>query len=136
MTDTVEMAVFVEKRLDETEAIARAATPGPWIAIDSGVMAVDDETWPVDATESARDREDRVHIAAHDPARVLREVEAKRRILARHADPGHYCDASSQVEVTSFIAGEQVRHVWPCDTLLDLASPHADHPEYPPEIAP
>ncbi|WP_454320781.1 DUF6221 family protein [Streptomyces phaeoluteigriseus] len=48
--------------------------------------------------------------ALHDPARVLREIEAKRRIPARHAhDP------------------------WPCHNLRDLASPYADHPDSPPE---
>ncbi len=44
----------------------------------------------------------------HDPARILREVEAKRRILARHA-----------------------RDPWPCHDLPDLASPYADHPDFP-----
>ncbi|MFE4829970.1 DUF6221 family protein [Streptomyces sp. NPDC056672] len=45
-----------------------------------------------------------LHVALHDPARVLREVEAKRRLLSRH--------------VLSPATG-------------DLASPYADHPDYP-----
>ncbi|MER5889755.1 DUF6221 family protein [Streptomyces sp. NPDC001941] len=48
------------------------------------------------------------HIALHDPARTLRDIEAKRRVLTRHAhDP------------------------WPCDDLRDLAAPYADHPDFP-----
>ncbi|MFE7598677.1 DUF6221 family protein [Streptomyces sp. NPDC057494] len=31
------------------------------------------------------------HVALHDPARILREVEAKRRILARHARDPRLC---------------------------------------------
>ncbi|WP_406500043.1 DUF6221 family protein [Streptomyces sp. NBC_00846] len=49
-----------------------------------------------------------LHVALHDPARVLREVEAKRRILARHA-----------------------RDPWPCHNLRDLASPYTDHSDFP-----
>ncbi|MFJ5047343.1 DUF6221 family protein [Streptomyces sp. NPDC088719] len=49
-----------------------------------------------------------LHVALHDPARVLREIEAKRRILARHA-----------------------RDPWPCHGLRDLASPYAGHPDFP-----
>ncbi|WP_159043755.1 DUF6221 family protein [Streptomyces sp. NRRL S-1521] len=43
-----------------------------------------------------------------DPARVLREVEAKRRVLARHA-----------------------RDSWPRHALRDLASPYTNHPDFP-----
>ncbi|MGW8485361.1 DUF6221 family protein [Streptomyces sp. NPDC055886] len=48
------------------------------------------------------------HVALYDPARVLREIEAKRRILASHA-----------------------RGSWPCHHLRDLASPYTDHPDFP-----
>ncbi|MFI8007259.1 DUF6221 family protein [Streptomyces sp. NPDC086010] len=48
------------------------------------------------------------HVALHDPARALREIKAKRRILARHA-----------------------RDSWPCHDLRDLASPYTDHPDFP-----
>ena len=63
------------------------------------------------------------HIAAHDPARVLREIEAKRGIIAAHerrpmpkgdtADCAHCWGA-----------------VWPCPTLRLLALPYADKPGY------
>lgn len=73
------MADFVDARLDEDDSAADAATEGEWIALDGGVQSLDDETqWPVADTQSGRNREDRVHIARHDPARTLREVAAKR----------------------------------------------------------
>lgn len=66
------------------------------------------------------------HIARHDPARVLAETAAKRRILARHArcgsgigwcaDGGHELDWSPA-------------H---CFELADLAAPYADHPDFDP----
>jgi hypothetical protein len=81
------LAEFLTARLDEDELAAKAATPGEWAALDGGVMSVEDGgQWPVSETESTRDRGNRVHIARHDPARVLREVEAGRKILAAWED--------------------------------------------------
>ncbi|SDJ39880.1 DUF6221 family protein [Streptomyces indicus] len=66
------------------------------------------------------------HIAAHDPARVLREIEAKRRILARHVlspaegDPGRPWDDADDC----LYDGEP----WPCPDLRDLALSYADRP--------
>ncbi|MEV7834387.1 DUF6221 family protein [Streptomyces subrutilus] len=70
-----------------------------------------------------------LHAALHDPARILREVEAKRRVLARHVlspatgDPELPWDNRDDFQYD----GE----TWPCDDLLDLASPYGDHPDYP-----
>lgn len=72
--------------LDERERLTRAATPGPWHALDGGVVDDDHEQWPVSGTETKRNREDRVFIAANDPAHVLREVAGVRRIVARCAE--------------------------------------------------
>lgn len=59
------------------------------------------------------------HIARHDPARVLREVEAKRRIIAEHEPGQDPCDAHDAMFETV-----------PCDTLMELAAVYADHPDY------
>ncbi|MFJ9477486.1 DUF6221 family protein [Streptomyces mirabilis] len=70
-----------------------------------------------------------LHIALPDPARVLRKVEAKRRVLARHVlspatgDPELPWDNRDDSQYD----GE----TWPCDDLLDFASPCADHPDCP-----
>lgn len=70
-----------------------------------------------------------LEVALHDPARVLREVEAKRRVLARHVlspakgDPELPWDNRDDCQCH----GETC----PRDNLLDLASPYADRPDYP-----
>ncbi len=96
-----DLITFLRAQLDEDERIARAASPGPWewltengepwqpkpdgwldytgeylgVGKDSGTLFGPGMTPHADA----------VHIAAHDPARVLREIEAKRRIVDRYA---------------------------------------------------
>nr|WTB35006.1 DUF6221 family protein [Streptomyces sp. NBC_00830] len=68
------------------------------------------------------------HVALHDPARVLREVEAKRRVLARHqlspavGDPELPWDNRDDCQFDG--------NDWPCDDFLDLAFPYANHPDY------
>ncbi|WP_330278103.1 DUF6221 family protein [Lentzea sp. NBC_00516] len=69
------------------------------------------------------------HVALHDPARVLREVEAKRRVLARHV----FSPAGGDPELPwenhddCHLDGE----LWPCDDVLDLAAPYVDHRHHP-----
>ncbi len=65
------------------------------------------------------------HIARHDPARVLADVAAKRRIMDLHAIGHDPCDAHD----ASF---ESI----PCDTMRLLALPYAEHESYRPEWAP
>lgn len=66
------------------------------------------------------------HIARHSPARVLREVEAKRGLLKRYEEPetsatlsGSFNKLSAGVE--RYVLIEVFRH---------LALPYADHPDY------
>lgn len=55
------------------------------------------------------------HIVRHDPARVLREVEAKRRMIAE-------CEATIRQGLSMGLA----------ETMLAmLAEPYQDHPDYP-----
>ncbi|MFD8141732.1 DUF6221 family protein [Streptomyces sp. NPDC059708] len=67
-------------------------------------------------------------VAPHDPARVPRKIEAKRRVLSRHVprpatdDPGLPWDNRDDCGYDG--------DPWPCDDLLDLASPYADRPDY------
>lgn len=65
------------------------------------------------------------HIARHDPARVLLEVEAKRRTVADHAHiPG---------DGINFTSAEQNRAE---DLLRNLSSIYRDHPDYQDEWRP
>lgn len=75
------------------------------------------------------------HIARHDPARVLREVEAKRKIIEEHGSrevasldrdnwgqPFVVCRRCTEGAVRQVVA--------PCPTLKLLALPFSDRPGY------
>lgn len=73
------------------------------------------------------------HIARHDPARVLAECEAKRRIADMHTsdatwDGGEECAQCSFHE--AYEGFNDVSETFPCTTLRLLALPYADHPDY------
>jgi hypothetical protein len=101
MTDLVG---FLCARLDEDERVARAVR-GP------------------DGAETVAS-----HIVRNHPARVLAEVEAKRRILARHvlSPPSENPELPWDNVADCQFDGEP----WPCPDILDLALPYADHPDY------
>ena len=130
MSDAV--AMFVAVRLEEDEAVARLAARegGTWhqeeperypgSIVSMGGQVVYDEGAP--------DEYQAPFIARHDPARVLREVQAKRAILARHAQarawsypPG---DGDESVQAELEVA---IRH---------LATIWSDHPDYRDEWKP
>jgi len=119
-TTGTDLVRFLRAQLDEDESVARAA---------AGRLSGDDE-W--------------VHIARWDPARVLREVEAKRRIV-----DGHRYEISSETAYDDYDdVSDSYRRVvhhtvtcaicgWAsddrtsgCMTLRLLALAHADHPDY------
>lgn len=107
-----DLAAFVTARLDEDEEIAKAVRPKDW----------DDIGWAgVGATATA-------HAAQHDPARVLREVAAKRAIMAVHAQLNdsiwcQTCDPGADPFGDS--------DAWyPCRTVRALATAWSDHPDY------
>ncbi|MFI7615101.1 DUF6221 family protein [Nonomuraea terrae] len=126
-----DLVVFVRARLDEEEAIALTAGADPecgvWAATRDGV---DFDQYEVDGIHPAT----AAHIVRHDPARVLREVAAKRSILDRHKSCGTgvgYCDDGGHgpsVEDSEAFTG--------CSDLKDLATPYADHRDYRREWAP
>lgn len=105
-----DLIAFLRARLDEDEATARAATPGPWQwrhehgepwhPEPEGWLDYSGEyiTGPDDAATmfgpGMTPHADATHIALHDPPRVLAEVAAKRQIVdayehwQRRADSG------------------------------------------------
>ena len=145
MSDLTE---FLLARIAEDEAVARAATPGPWrwdgafegepgyatewghdgpdlvtVAISkrAGIEAPADVvlmSWGHDADGLSVTRKDGDHIARHNPARVLAECKAKRRIVLG-SPPMHLHDGPSESWV-----------------LRELALPYADHPDYREEWRP
>ena len=83
----------------------------------------------------AVDEDDGPHIARHDPARVLREIAAKRELLELHYDgnpgPGdiHYCGTCHDYY-------KHDAEDWPCETVRVLASTFSDHPDFDEEWRP
>lgn len=94
----MDLETFLAARYDENEAVAKAATPGPWTSYlegrdhwggDSFIATGGEDLYPyvmVNTTHNPRYAADRDHIALHDPARALRKVEAGRKRLALMAE--------------------------------------------------
>jgi hypothetical protein len=72
------------------------------------------------------------HIARWDPARVLAECQAKRRIVEHHGSNG---DDDFALCVICTEVGPDAQG-WPCQTLRLLALSYADHEDYRPEWKP
>jgi hypothetical protein len=154
----VDPAPFLTARLDEDEAAAKAAVPGPWRwgdwsatfgtpEVERGTLEHSPEQGPfpglvrreikttrvlslMDSLEIDPDQEaSALHIARHDPARVLREVAAMRRIMERHHDDG--CGYCAGCETSTRHSG--IRELVPsgeCPEKRDLAAIWCDHAEY------
>jgi hypothetical protein len=131
---------FLTARLDDEERMAKAAIgtavfqsqTGRWLServlhtygsslIVFAVANGGGRTQAADLS-AAWDSESRAEfIAYHDPARVLADVAAKRRIIELHTGQ-HDCAGSIDNSTA-----------WPyvgCDTLRLLAQPCKDHPDY------
>jgi hypothetical protein len=131
-----DLIAFLHARLDEDEKEAATASPGPWHANpeQDEVVAVDGETVADGfALNSQQLRATVRHIVRHDPARVLREVEAKRRILELHKAV-HYrqYDPPAWICLECSSRDDDHYHVTdaPCETVRLLALPYSDHPGY------
>lgn len=153
MTTLVE---FPRARLDEDEAVAHAATSGPWWynpakqwldpdAFERYDLAKGEEfvgyggphpfTGAVAATGPSSDPQsmaDAEHIARHAPARVLAEVDAKRELLMQHSR----METKWRTDACATCAPQPGRSPWPCATLRLLALPYADHPDHREEWKP
>jgi hypothetical protein len=156
MTD--DLVAFLRERLDEDEAVARRACeyaeaswkldeefgetilwwpPEPHIAEQErkhGLPVVSDQ-WRGQTIESSGQRI-APHIARHDPARVLADVEAKRQLVRLHGRATLRAGGGAQYFDTTTVCRScepnyQFRELsWPCPTLRLLALPYADHADY------
>jgi hypothetical protein len=137
-TETVvsaDLASFVAARLDETEAIAKAADPAPWqlhlgyvLNAKEAVLASLQYGYPSGA-----------HIVRHDPARVLREVAARREILARYTGALEWQAAAAanpaSVEEEARDWSEVEFEVL-TDVVCHLAAVDSEHPDWREEWRP
>jgi hypothetical protein len=118
----MELVEFLRDRYDDEARMAQAIGGDRWQA---------DDFDPYGYLDGAV----REHILCHGPARVLREVEAKRRILDRH-QLGSWRSHVLDADVVTCQACGTPDDEWPCPDLRLLAMPYADHPDYQPEWAP
>lgn len=152
-----DLVTWLGEQLDEDERIAKAATPGPWWhnpgkqwlnpeAFEKYDLRQGEEfvgyggphpfTGAVASTGPASDAQgmkDATFIAAHDPARALREIDAKRQLLDLHA-PGEMEYVDGDVCMACDVRGE--KPFYPCKTLRLLALPYADRTGYREEWRP
>ncbi|MEU5596852.1 DUF6221 family protein [Streptomyces sp. NPDC020298] len=142
-----ELVRWLGEQLDEDERIARAAggrSEQEWAADLSGKDPAGMSSWPVVVRYVTDGRlrgavanlpvmqersEDRmVHIAAHDPARVLREIDARRAIVDDLAEEIRW-GARKGLDYQAGVAA--------CErTLKRLALPYADRPGFREEWRP
>jgi hypothetical protein len=78
------------------------------------------------------------HVARHDPARVLAECAAKRRLVMACRDSGFdraFLGARPR-GMADFLLSPRDQHQLAALTLALLAAPYADHSDYRPEWRP
>jgi hypothetical protein len=129
-------------QLDEDERIAGAATPGPWVdqggyVTDSGpdglprVQVTDHGTQDGEPEEdNPQGRADSAHIAEHDPARVLREITARRRTIGQHAAAVERMDRAMRDNDTAAYQRAMTMEIAFRAVLRNDAAVYLDRPGY------
>ncbi|GAA1431763.1 hypothetical protein GCM10009601_51410 [Streptomyces thermospinosisporus] len=121
-----DLVVWLRAQLDDDERIARATEWCAGTQTFNGWNAaqVDEVDWEIRSRNavigSGLGEEFARHIAEHDPARVLREIDAKRRLIGR-------------INTHATVMGWDEIHG---DLLRSLALPYADRPGYREEWRP
>jgi hypothetical protein len=126
-TGTHPIAKFLAARFKEDEAVAHEAAQ----AIGDGEWGPGDRQVRSSRLAVVADTAVPHHIAHHDPARVLREVAAKRRILD---DIVPIMNATDEQINSEWGVGPMAPGDYESVELLKiLALPYVDHPDYNPE---
>lgn len=140
MTD--DLVAFLRARYDEAAADAEATlwdgsgnTPD-WALPASATLDTGGDTIHVNDAMVAR------HIARHDPAHVLRDIEAKRAIVDAHdrvwlTTNWRWVNLGSHTEKMPFPICKSCtpdtqlpEQSWPCPTLRHLSAVYDQHPDY------
>ncbi len=130
------IAEFLTARLDEDQSTAETAGGNSWHTRGLGVEIDIDELDSPRGVADCFSREAAQYIARHDPARVLREVAAKRALLAEHGHAPAVQQDYSQSHDFGCVTCHNDTHCdetmalgW-CDTIRIMASVFADHSDY------
>jgi hypothetical protein len=127
---TLSVVDFLNARLAETYDCAQQAKAiggpmSPW--------------WGAEQLKPLMTNADATHVEHHSPERVLREVEAKRRIMERHrrydgigSKYTDYCEGCPSGDDSGYPEVELDE----CPELRDLAAVYSDHPDYREEWRP
>jgi hypothetical protein len=120
---TSELVAFLKTRLDNDEKAARAAAAVRW---------QDEDDWQDVDPWMALPPAIAIHALRHDAARVLADVEAKRRIIALNDE------ATTDAQSSDYLVAGPARLLGRAfePVLRLLALPYAAHPDYRPEWAP
>ncbi|MEU0941094.1 DUF6221 family protein [Embleya sp. NPDC005971] len=144
---TADLVAFLRARLDEAEREAQRldgeewtwSVSKPWDGPATGHISAAADPYGRIAVLPGGDAakyEDRIrHIARYDPARGLRDVAARRAILAEHRHlPMDGCaqcaDGVRSIGTASRVEWIVNRAEWPCPTVRHLATVYDDHPDY------
>ncbi|MDT0332025.1 DUF6221 family protein [Nocardiopsis lambiniae] len=106
---------FLNARLDEEQAVARKARPGPWHADGEGAKVLDGAGSPV--VEAGGSPDTARHIARHHPERVLREVALRRRMI-------------QEIDEYTRFSGKRLDGELARQVLGALAGAYSDHPDH------
>jgi hypothetical protein len=137
-------AAWLSEQLDEDERIARRAGDSFRQIGETGVI-VATEGDRAEECASANWAGVAEHIVTHDPARVLREIDAKRQLLVLHRSvtrtdfTSPTGEPAGPLEVCHECDANTTDPDWPdspCRTLRYLALPYADRPGYREEWRP
>lgn len=124
MNDLVQ---FLNDRLAEDEAAATEAGSDEWSSDDAVWMLMDSKGEAVVHNEGKPTEEQAIHMARHDPARVLREVAAKRALLQRYASAARSAEVAYANDSDVYFA-EGLEQ-----SIGIMAAAYSDHSEYDPE---
>jgi len=116
-----DLVQWLRAQLDEDERIARRAGDSFRQIGETGVIVVT-EGDRAEECASANWAGIAEHIVRHDPARVLREVEATRRLIRAHAK---WCEGRCEAKFPE--GGFDAAHFW---NIKVRAEVYADHPGY------
>jgi len=104
-----DLTEFYGARLDEDEALAlavQAAAPGTWRAAGEDILTANPDPYWNGVCVANASGEEAAHIVRHDPARVLRDVAAGRKLLRLHAEVAEVADEAAVRIVRGIIADQ------------------------------